>query len=67
MATLYPRVVIMIGRSRSTEPCDGGVDDRMAADAQLVDVFDHDHAHLHGNAEQREESDAGRHAEIGVR
>ena len=37
---------------------DCGVDHRVAADAQLVDVLHHDHAHLHGDPEQRQESDS---------
>ena len=38
----------------------------MAAGAQLVDVLDHDHARLHRDAEERQEADAGRHAEVGA-
>ena len=37
----------------------------MPARAQLIDVFEHDDAGLHRNAEQRQEADAGRNAEIG--
>ena len=43
---------------------DGGVLDGVAARAQLVDVLQHDHAGLHRHAEQRQESDAGRDAEV---
>jgi hypothetical protein len=40
--------------------------DGVAADAHLVDVFEHDDAGLHGDAEEREEADAGGDAEVGV-
>src|SRR5579863_5119350 len=45
---------------------DGRVFDRKAADAKLVDVFEHDDAGLHGHAEQRQESDTGGDAEVGA-
>ena len=43
---------------------DRGIFDGVAAGAQLVDVFEHDDAGLHGDAEQRQESDAGGNAEM---
>ena len=46
---------------------DGGLLDGVAADAHLVDVFEHDDADLHGDAEEREKADAGGDAEVGVR
>jgi hypothetical protein len=46
---------------------DGGLFDGVAADAHLVDAFEHDDAGLDGDAEEREEADAGRDAEVGCR
>jgi hypothetical protein len=43
---------------------DGGVFDGVAAHAQLVDVFEHDDAGLHGDSEKGEEADAGGNAEV---
>ena len=60
-------IVIMMGRSLSTAPSTAASINRMAAHAQLVDVFHHDHAYLHRDAEQRQKSDARRDAEVGVR
>jgi hypothetical protein len=42
---------------------DGGIDDRIAVGSKLVDVFEHDHARLHGDAEQSQKSDARSHTE----
>ena len=51
------------GHHDGAKPQDGafhrGIVNRMAADAELVDVFDHDDPDLHGDAEQGQESDAG--------
>ena len=41
--------------------------DRHASGAQLIDVFDHDDAGLHRNAEQRQEADARGDAEMRAR
>jgi len=43
---------------------DGGVQNGVAARAKLVDVFEHDYARLHGDAEQRQKADAGRDAHV---
>jgi hypothetical protein len=56
----------MIGRSLSTGPSMAAFENGVAARAQLVDVFEHDHARLHGDAEQRQKTDAGRDAHVGV-
>src|ERR1035438_8222030 len=40
------------------------IQDRKAARAQLVDVLQHDHAGLHGDAEERQESNPGGDAEV---
>jgi hypothetical protein len=56
-------MVIMIGRACG-RAFDGGALDRHAAGAQLIDVFHHDDAGLHRNAEQRHKADAGRDAEV---
>ena len=49
-------MVIMIGRKRRIAPSHRGVFDRIALRAQVVDVLDHDHADLHGNSKQRQET-----------
>ncbi len=43
---------------------DGGIFDRVAADAELINVFEHDHAGFHRDAEERKESNAGRNAQM---
>src|SRR5208282_128285 len=43
-----------------------GVLDGIAQSSQLIDVFEHDDSGLHRDAEQRQEPDAGRNAEIGA-
>ena len=45
---------------------DSGILNRMAANTELIDVFEHDDAGLHRNTEQGEKSDARRHAEVGA-
>src|ERR1035437_4456635 len=40
------------------------IQDRKPARAQLIDVLQHDHARLHGDSKEREESNPGRNAEI---
>ena len=56
-----------MGRSRSTAPSMADSSIGVAARAPLIDVFQHDHAGLHRDAEQRQESDARGDAEVGVR
>ena len=60
-------MVIMMGRSRSTAPSTADSSMECASRAQLIDVFEHDHAGLHRDAEQRQKADARRDAEVGVR
>ena len=60
-------MVIMMGRRRSTAPSTADFFDGVAADAQLVDVFEHDDAGLHRDAEERQKADAGGDAEVGMR
>src|ERR1700722_2383023 len=43
---------------------DGGIFDGMVVGAELVDVLEHDDAGLDGDAEEREEADAGGDAEV---
>ena len=65
-----PRVatsmVIMMGRSLQHRAFDRGVHDGVTARAKLVDVFQHDDAGLHRYAKERQEADAGGHAEVGA-
>src|ERR1019366_6033008 len=44
----------------------GGVHDGVTSRAALIDVLQHDHAGLHGHAEQREKADTRGDAEVGV-
>jgi len=39
---------------------------RWESEPKLVDVLKHDHSSLHGNAEQRQKSDAGGNTEVGA-
>ncbi len=43
---------------------DGGIHDGVAASPELVDVFQHDDAGLDRHPEERQETDAGGHAEV---
>jgi hypothetical protein len=60
-------MVIMMGRRRRTAPSMAAFFNGLAGGAHLVDVLQHDDAGLHRDAEQCEESDAGRNADVGVR
>src|SRR5579862_8561378 len=44
----------------------GSVFDVVAAGAELIDIFEHDDAGLHGDAEESQETDTGRDAEMGA-
>ena len=57
-------MVIMMGRKPEGGTFSGRFAHRHPAGAQLVDVLDHDHADFDRDADQGEEAEAGRHAEV---
>ena len=54
------------GAEPQNGPFDGRLLDGVTAGAHLVDVLEHDDAGLHGDAEEREEANAGGNAEVGM-
>ena len=62
--TLATNIVIMIGRSRCTDPSIAESSIECPLDAKLIDVFHHDDTGLHRDAEERQKTYARRHAEV---
>ena len=64
---LATSMVIMIGRSRRTDPSRAASSDRKPTRTKLVDILQQNHAGLNRYAEERQKADARGNAEVRMR